>query len=97
MVVLSHGPDTCAAAHPELAELAQTGFAGLRTVAQKHQVAVQGAWVDTLGHAFYILADAPNAHAINAVMTELKFFHWNTGAIHPVIPAEEAARSLADR
>jgi hypothetical protein len=89
MVVLTHGPVTCPGAHPEAAELARTGVDGLAGLAQQ-QVTVQGSWVDPPGHVTYVLADAPNAHAINAAMVSLKFTHWNTVAIHPVVSTQEA-------
>ena len=90
MAVITHGPDTCAAVHPEAGEKARTGFGQMDEVSKKHQVTVQGAWVDPPGHVFYMLADAPNAHALNSLMTELQLFHWNTVDIHPIMSVEEA-------
>jgi muconolactone delta-isomerase len=57
---------------------------------KKLQITLKGAWVDAPAHVFYLLADAPNAHAVNNLMTELQFFHWNTIDIHPVTTLEEA-------
>lgn len=90
LVVLTHGPDTCAAAHPEIAEIMQTGISQLPGIAASHDVSMKGMWVDPPGHVTYVLADAPNAHAVSQVMQETKVFHWNTVEIHPVIPADEA-------
>lgn len=90
MVILTHGPDTCAAAHPEPGEMARNAMANMDEVSSKHQVSVQGAWVDPPAHVFYMLADAPNAHAISSFMTDLQFFLWNTVDIHPVVTLEEA-------
>ena len=36
------------------------------------------------------MVDAPSAHAINELMIELQFFHWNTIEIHAVTTFEEA-------
>ncbi len=90
MVVLTHGPDTCAAAHAESGQMMRDAMNNMDEVSKKHGVAVQGAWIDPPGHIFYIVADAPNAHVINDLVTELKLFHWNTIVIHPVITLEEA-------
>ena len=90
MVVMTHGPDTCPAVHPEAGEMARNGVSQAAEVSKKHGVAVQGWWVDSPGHVFYVLADAPNAHAINSLAVELQLFEWNTVDIHPVITMEEA-------
>ncbi len=92
MVVLKHGPDTCAAAHPEQGEMARNAWDRMEETSKKHQVSIQGAWVDAPAHEFYFLADALNAHAINNLMIELKFFLWNTVDIHPVVTLEEAMK-----
>jgi muconolactone delta-isomerase len=92
MVNLKHGPDTCAAAHPEQGEMARNAMDRMEAASKKHQVTVQGGWVDAPAHEFYILADAPNAHAINNLMTDLQFFLWNTVDIHPVVTLEEAMK-----
>lgn len=90
MIVMTHEPDTCAASNAASGEMARKGFEQLDATAKKHQVTVQGRWVDPPAHVFYIVADAPNAHVINSIMTELKFFHWNTIDIHPIITVEDA-------
>ena len=89
MVVFSHGPDTCPAVHPDLGDKARNGMAQMEEVSKKHEVKVEGFWGDPPGHTFYLLADAPNAHAVNDVMVELELFHWNTVDIRPVKTMEE--------
>ncbi len=90
MVVMSHGPDTCAAANPESGQLARSAMEKMEETSKKLKITLKGAWVDAPAHVFYVLADAPNAHAVNNLMTELQFFHWNTIDIHPVVLLEEA-------
>ncbi len=90
MVVLTHGPDTCAAAHPESGEMARNAMGKMDEVSKKHQVDIQGAWADPAGHVFYLVVDAPNAHAINHLMWKLQFPLWNTVDIHPIVTLEEA-------
>jgi muconolactone delta-isomerase len=90
MIVMTHGPDTCAAANAASGNMARNAMDKMDEASKKHQVTIQGKWVDPPGHVFYILADAPNAHAINNLMTELQFFLWNTVDIHPIVTLEEA-------
>ncbi len=90
MVVITHGPDTCAAVHPDIGDKARNAMGQMEEVSKKHQVSIQGSWVDAPAHIFFFLADAPNAHAINDLMIELQFFHWNTVEIHPIRTLEES-------
>ena len=90
MILMGHGADTCAAVHPEAGQMARSAVSQMPDVSKTHQVEVRGWWVDPPGHVFYMLADAPNAHAINRVMQEPKLFHWNTIDVHPVVTVEEA-------
>ena len=90
MIVMTHGPETCAATNSASGEMARTANARMDEVSKKYQCSIKGTWVDPPAHAFFVLADAPNAHAINQVMQELKFMLWNTIDIHPVVTLEEA-------
>ena len=59
MITVTHGPDTCAAVYPDIGDKARTAFGQMEEVSKKHQVAVQGWWIDAPGHIFYMIADAP--------------------------------------
>ena len=96
MVVLTHGPETCAAINSASSEMARTAVAQMEDVSKKFQCFVKGAWVDPPAHTFYIVADAPNAHVVNQVMEELKFMLWNTVDIHPIVTLEEAMKLAAE-
>lgn len=95
MIVVNHGADTCAAVNPQSAELLRRARADMDSVCQKHGVGLQGWWVDAPGHTYYMLADAPNAHSVNNLMTELKLFHWNTIDIRPIVTMDEAMPLVA--
>ncbi|MEE9398892.1 MAG: DUF3303 family protein [Dehalococcoidales bacterium] len=90
MVVMTHGPDTCAAADAGSGEMMRDAMSHMGEATKKHGVTVKGAWINPPGHIFWILAEAPNAHAVNDLVTELKLFHWNTIDIHPIITLEDA-------
>ncbi len=84
MVVLSHGPETCPAVHPEMREKCGQRLSQIPEAGKKLRIAVQGRWADPPGHVFYFVLDAPNAHVIGELMTQLELTHWSTVAIHPV-------------
>ena len=90
MVVVTHGPDTCAAVVPEFGDKARTAVTQMEEVSGRLGITVQGWWVDAPGHTFYLIADAPNAHAVNKLMVDLELFHWNTVDVHPITTIEEA-------
>ena len=92
MVVLKHGPDTCAAAVAESGEMARNAMDKMDESSKKLQITIKGGWVDAPAHEMYILADAPNAHIIQSLMAELQFFLWNTVDIHPVVTLEAAMK-----
>jgi hypothetical protein len=92
MIVMSHGPDTCAAAHPEAGEMARNAMDQMQDVSKKHQVDFKGGWVYGPGHVMYIVAEAPSAHAISNFVAELRFFFWNTVDIQPIVTLEEALK-----
>lgn len=90
MVVLTHGPETCAAAKTSSADMLREALAKLKETSKKLQCFVKGSWVDPPAHVFYFLVDAPNAHVVNQAMQELKFMLWNTVDVHPIMTLEEA-------
>mgnify|MGYP001242404136 CR=1 FL=1 len=96
MVIQTHGADTCAAADEAIGEKGKAGFGKLEATAKKHEVTVEGFWVDPPGHQFYMVADAPNAHAINMLMVETELFHWNTVDVHAIVTVNEAMSLLDD-
>ena len=95
MVVITHGPDTCPASHPENREPSRYAHENIDQVAKKLSITVHGWWVDPPAHVFYILADAPNAHAVNTLVSDLRLFLWNTIDIHPVMTMAEAMQVAA--
>ena len=89
MAVIKHGPDTCAAVHADIGDLAREGFGALETIGANHQVKIHGAWGNAPGHTFFVLLDAADAHAVNEVMIEAKIFHWNSVDVHAVKTVED--------
>ena len=85
MVIMTHGPETCPASHPEIREKCGTRLMQLKEGSAKHGVTIQGFWANPPEHVFYVVADAPNAHAINDLTSELELFHWNTIEVRPVV------------
>ncbi len=94
MVVATHGPDTCAAVVPEVAEMAKTGFGQMDEVAKKLGIVVQGTWTNMPAHTLYILVDAPNAHVVSQLFRDIHLMDWNTVVVNPVLALQEAMGSL---
>ena len=90
MVVATHGPDTCAAHVPEVAEIARAGFGKIGEASKKLGITIQGAWSDMPGHVMYFLMDAPNAHVINQLSRDIHLMDWNTVVVNPVVTLPEA-------
>jgi hypothetical protein len=89
---MRHGADTCAAVHPETGEMAKNAMEQMDEVSKKHNVEFKGGWVFAPGHAMYIVAEAPNAHAVSDFVAELRFFFWNTVVIQPIVTLDEAMK-----
>ena len=85
MVTLTHGPETCPAARPDLQEKCGVRLAALPGEAPNHGAEVRGRWADPPGHVFYFLVAAPNAHAVASLIGGLELSHWNTVEVRPVI------------
>jgi hypothetical protein len=90
MVLMTHQPDTCAAASHEAGEMLRKARSDLQAAGKRLQVDVRGWWVDPPAHVFFMLADAANGHVINSFVEELELFHWNTIDVHPVQTVDEA-------
>ena len=90
MVVIDHGPDTCPAAHDDLAEMAKSGLGSLSAKAEELSATIKGSWADMPAHALWVLVDAPNAHVVSRLMAEQKIMNWNTVVVHPIITMDEA-------
>ena len=94
MVVATHGPDTCAAVVPEVAEMAKAGFQQIGEAAKKLGITVQGTWTNMPAHTLYILVDAPNAHVVSQLFRDIHLMDWNTVVVNPVVTLQEAMGSL---
>jgi hypothetical protein len=90
MMVATHGPDTCPAAVPDVAEIARAGFQQMGEASKKLGITVQGAWSNMPAHIIYILVDAPNAHVVNQLSRDIHLMDWNTVVVNPVVTLPEA-------
>ncbi len=94
MVVATHGPDTCAASHPEVREIAVAGMQRMGEVARALGATIQGGWTNMPAHVLYFLVDAPNAHVVNQLAADLRLMEWNTVNVTPVITMDETVGKL---
>ena len=70
MVVLTHSPESCGWRSEECGATFGRAFGSFRQTASSHGATVQGAWVNTAAHRHYVLIDAPNAHAVNSLLSD---------------------------
>ena len=94
MIVSSHSPETCPGVVPEIREKAKASFQKMGEVTKKLGITPQGGWLNGGGHIFFMLLDAPNAHVIEQMGSELGLGDWNTSTIYPVMTMEEAQALL---
>jgi hypothetical protein len=97
MVVATHGPETCAAVVPEVAEKAMAAFQRMSEVTTALDVTIHGVWTNMPGHVIYFLLDAPNAHVVNQMAMELHLMNWNTVVVNPVVELEAAMAKVQQR
>ena len=94
MLVAHHGPETCAAVNPEVADIAKAGFRGIGEASEKLGITVQDVWVNMAGHVLYFLIEAPNAHVIHELSRDIHLMDWNTVDVNAVVTVEEALGPL---
>ncbi len=85
MLILRHTPETCPAANPSMREKSSARLQQLHTGAPEHGAKVVGSWADVAGHTFFFVVEAPNAHVISQMVTQLELFHWSTMELRPVV------------
>ncbi len=94
MVVVTHGPDTCAVSNPEVREIAMGGMQRMGEAAGALGATIQGVWTNMPAHVIYFLVDAPNAHVVNQLAADLRLMEWNTVVVNPVITMDQALGRL---
>ena len=94
LVELNHGPQTCPGVDHELAHKVMQDGARMDEVAKTNGCAIQGIWVNRSNHSSWAVIDAPNGHAVDKSLRESGLVDWNTAAIHPVVPIQEAMAEL---
>ena len=83
MIVNTHNAESCAFRSDEDEAALSPGIDQLASAAAARDAAVQGFWVNSASHTFFILVDAPNAHVIDEVIREVQL----TGRTHSQVVA----------
>jgi hypothetical protein len=97
LIVSTHGPETCPASRAEVREKYWGEVGRMHEIAASHKVKIQGGWSNMPGHAFYVIVDAPNAHAVNAFAAEMRLMDWSTVDVQPVVTLDEAIANIGAR
>lgn len=93
MMIATHGPETCPGAHDEVKEKAIAGIDAL--TAGAGGVTLMGGWANRPAHALTFVVDAPNAHVVHDLATEIGLAEWSTVSVQPVIDIGELRDTLA--
>jgi hypothetical protein len=70
MVVSTHNPESCGFRGEHEEEILTGAVERFRGSAAEREITVQGWWINRAVHEFFILLDAPNAHAIEDWLVE---------------------------
>ncbi|HSJ50081.1 MAG TPA: DUF3303 family protein [Actinomycetota bacterium] len=89
MVVQTHSPTDCAFRGKAEEELLSGAF-DVFTEKPGNDVEVRGSWVNRSTHEVFVLAEAPNAHAIETAMLEAGLVGRTHSRILPVVAVADA-------
>ena len=96
LTVLTHGPDSCPDVVHELTHKVLDAGRRMDEVAKANGVTINGVWVNRSAHSSWIVADAPDGHAMDKFLREAGLVDWNTAITHPVVTIQEAIAELAE-
>jgi len=94
MVVMTHNPEAGPVASESARESVKIAMQQREQVMSKLGIKEIGEWIDMPGHVAYLLVDAANGHVITQMLAEFGLLGWLKAEIHPVIPYQEAAKTL---
>jgi hypothetical protein len=94
MVVNTHNPESCAFRSEEDGQLVGGILDGFAQAAADEGATVEGFWIDRGAHTFFILVDAPNAHAVDAAMLRAGFVGRTHTDVHPVWSPDDVRKQI---
>jgi hypothetical protein len=94
IVVNTHNPESCAFRDEEHATAVAAALDGFEQAAADEGATVEGFWIDRAAHTFFILVEAPNAHAVDGAIVRAGLIGRTHTDIHPVLPMEEVRKQI---
>jgi hypothetical protein len=94
IVVNTHNPESCAFRSDEDAAVVGAALDGFADAAAAEGVEVEAFWIDRAAHTFFIVVEAPNAHAVDAAVVRAGLVGRTHSDIHPVLSAEEVRQQI---
>ena len=94
LMSLNHSPDQCPGVVNEIRDRVVLMNSTMTEVLQTHGCTLQGGWVSKSAHQFFMLIDAPNAHAVDDATVDLGMAVWSTLTMYPLITLQEAVEGL---
>ena len=89
MIVQTHNAESCAF-RSESDGVAMVGSLDrLDEVAPRYDITVHNAWINRPGHEFFLIVDAPSAHAVDDALVETGLVGRTHSRVVSVLPADE--------
>jgi uncharacterized protein with GYD domain len=95
MVINTHNAESCGFRSEEDGNIIGGALEGFGKAAGEAGISVDEFWVNRAAHTFFILVDAPNAHAIDEVLLKAGLVGRTHSEVFPVLTIQEV-RDAAD-
>lgn len=97
MLIATHGADTCPASRMDIRQRYLGELRRMDEAAGALGASITGSWSNMAGHVIYVVVDAPNAHVVHQLASDLRLMDWSTVDVNPVVPLDEAAARIEKR
>ena len=94
MVVNTHNPESCAFRNEENAKVVTAALDAFAKAAADVGATIEGFWANRSAHTFFILVEAPSAHAIDEAMVVAGLIGRTSTDIFPVMTMDEVKSAL---
>lgn len=95
MVLNTHNAESCAFRSEEDEEALLGAFRRMEDAARAHDTEVKGVWANMASHTVFALVDAPNAHAVDALVRESGLIGRTDTRVYAVVDMETAMEAAS--
>jgi hypothetical protein len=94
MIVNTHNPESCAFRSDADQEALVSALQRLGEAAAAHDATVRGSWNNRSAHTFFMLLDAPDAHAVDEILRDAGLTARAHSTVYAVIEMETLFEQL---